>query len=76
MGLHVPVENKIARAVLSTDLKWEAGSLDIAPIILTEKQEKELNTHFSSSVTPSAIRSHELFLEQIAETYKDIKSQL
>ncbi len=32
--------------------------------------------HFSSSVTPSAIRSHELFLEQIAETDKDIESQL
>ena len=76
MGLHVPFANKIARAVLSTDLQWEAGSLDIAPIILTEEQEKELNMHFSSSVTPSAIRSHELFLEQIAETDKDIESQL
>jgi hypothetical protein len=76
MVLHVPFANKIARAVLSTDLQWEAGSLDIAPIILTEEQEKELNMHFSSSVTPSAIRSHELFLEQIAETDKDIESQL
>ena len=76
MGAHVTFANKIARAVLSTDLQWEAGSLDIAPIILTEEQEKELNMHFSSSVTPSAIRSHELFLEQIAETDKDIESQL
>ena len=36
MGLHVPFANKIARAVLSTDLQWEAGSLDIKQIILTE----------------------------------------
>ena len=76
MGLHVPFANKIAWSVLSEDLQWEAGSLDIAPIILTEEQEKELNMHFLSSATPSAIRSHELFLEQIAETDKDIESQL
>ena len=76
MGLHVPFANKIARAVLSTDLQWEAGSLDIGPIILTEEQEEELNVHFLSSATPTAIRSHELFLEQIAETDKDIESQL
>ncbi len=76
MGLHVPFANKIARAVLSTDLQWEAGSLDIGPIILTEEQEEELNVHFSSSATPTAIRSHELFLEQIAETDKDVESQL
>jgi len=76
MGLHVPFANKIARAALSTDLQWEAGSLDIGPIILTEEQEEELNVHFLSSATPTAIRSHELFLEQIAETDKDIESQL
>ena len=76
MGLHVPFANKIARYVLSTDLQWEAGSLAIAPIILTEEQEKELNMHFSSSATPSAIWSHELFLEKIAETDKDLESQL
>ena len=76
MGLHVQFANKIARAVLSTDLQWEAGSLDIGPIILTEEQEEELNVHFLSSATPTAIRSHELFLEQIAETDKDLESQL
>ncbi len=76
MGLNIQFANKIARAVLSTDLQWEAGSLDIGPIILTEEQEEELNVHFSSSATPTAIRSHELFLEQIAETDKDIESQL
>ena len=76
MGLHVAFANKMARAVLSTDLVWEAGSLDIDPIILTEEQEKELNMHFLSSVTPSAIRNHELLLEQIAETDKDLESQL
>ena len=27
MGAHVTFANKIARAVLSTDLQWEAGSL-------------------------------------------------
>ena len=76
MGLHVPFANKIARAVLSTDLQWEAGSLDIAPILLTEEQEEDLNMHFSSSATPAAIRSQELLLEQIAETDKDVESQL
>jgi hypothetical protein len=76
MGLHVPFANKISRAVLSADLQWEAGSLDIGPIILTEEQEEELNMHFLSSATPTAIRSHELFLEQIAETDKDLESQL
>ena len=76
MGLHVQFANKIARAVLSTDLQWEAGSLDIGPIVLNEEQEEELNVHFLSSATPTAIRSHELFLEQIAETDKDIESQL
>ncbi len=38
MGAHVTFANKISRAVLSTDLQWEAGSLDIATIILTEEQ--------------------------------------
>ena len=72
MGAHVTFGNKIARAVLSTDLQWEAGSLDIATIILTEEQEKELNMHFFSSATPAAIRSQELFLEQITETDNDL----
>ncbi len=76
MGLHITFANKIARAVLSTDLQWEAGSLDIATIILTEEKEKELNMHFLSSATPDAIRNQELFLEQIAETDKDLESKL
>ncbi len=76
MGAHVTFANKIAQAVLSKDLQWEAGSLDIATIILTEEQKKELNMHFLSSATPSAIRSHELFFEKSAETDKDIESQL
>jgi len=36
MGAHVRCVNKIAQVVLSTNLQWEAGSLDIVPIILTE----------------------------------------
>ncbi len=76
MGLHVTCSNKLSRAVLSANLQWEAGSLEIAPTILTEEQKEELNMHFSPSATPSAIRSHELFLEQIAETDKDVESQL
>ncbi len=76
MGLHVTFANKIARAVLSANLQWEAGSLYIAPIILTEEQEEELNLHFLSSATPAAIRSQELFLDQIAETDKDLESQI
>ena len=76
IGLHVPFANKIARAVQSAKLQWEAGSLDIAPIILTEEQEEELNMQFLSSATPDAIRNQELFLEQIAETDKDLESKL
>ena len=76
MGLHVTFANKIARAVLSANLQWEADSIEIAPIILTEEQEEELNMHFLSSATPAAIRSQELFLEQIAEADLDLESQL
>jgi len=76
MGLHVTFANKIARAVLSADLQWGAGSLEIAPIILTEVLKEELNMHFLSSATPTAIRSQEFFLEQIAETDNDLESQL
>jgi hypothetical protein len=76
MSRHVTFANKIARAVQSTKLQWEAGSLDIAPIILTEEQEEKFNMHFLSSATPDAIRNQELFLEQIAETDKDLESKL
>ena len=76
MGLHVTFANKISRAVLSTYLQWEAGSHDIATIMLTEEQEEELNMHFLSSASPAAIKRQELFLEQIAETDKDLESQL
>jgi len=76
MGAHVTFVNKIAQAVLSANLQWEAGYLDIAPIILTEEQEEELNMHFLSSANPAAIRSQELFLEQIAEADLDLESQL
>ena len=40
IGDHVTFANMIARAVLSANLQWEAGSLDISPIILTEEQEE------------------------------------
>ena len=76
MGLHKTFANKIARAVLSKNLQWESGSLDIETIILTEEQEEELDMHFLSSGTPAAIKSQESFLEQIAETDKDLESQL
>ncbi len=76
IGLHVPFANKILRAVLSANLQWEAGSLDIAPIKLTEEQEEDLNMQFLSSASPAAIRSQELFLEQISEKDNDLESQL
>ena len=76
MGAHVPFANKLARAVLSANLQWEAGSLDISPVTLTEEQEEDLNMHFTSSASPAAIRNQELFLEKIAETYNDFESQL
>ena len=46
MEAHIPFANKIAREVLSTNLQWEAGSLDIAPVTLTEEKEEDLNMHF------------------------------
>ena len=76
MGLHVTFANKIARAVVSANLQREACSLDIVPITLTEEQEEDLNMHFSSSASPAAIRSQELFLEQISEEDNDLVSQL
>ena len=76
MGALVPFENKIAQAVLSTNLQWEAGSLGTAPIKLTGKQEEDLTMHFLSSASPAAIRNQALFLEQIAETDNDLESQL
>ena len=76
MGLHVTFANKIAWAVLSANLQWEAGSLDISPVTLTEEQEEDLNMHFLSAASPAVIRNQELFLEQIAETDNDLESQL
>ena len=76
MGLHVTFANKIARAVLSANLQWEADSLDIAPVTLTGEQEEDLNMHFLSAASPAAIRNQELFLEQIEETDNDLESQL
>ena len=70
------VANKIAWAVLSADFQWEAVTLDIGSIILNEERKEELNMHFLSSATPAAIRSQELLLEQIAETDKDLESQI
>ena len=37
MGAHVTFANKIAQAVLSANLQWEAGSLDISPVTQTEE---------------------------------------
>ena len=78
MEAHAPFGNKIARAFLSANLQWEAGSLDISPVpvTLTEEQEEDLNMHLLSSASPAAIRNQELFLEQIAETDNDRESQL
>ena len=76
MGAHVLFANKIAQAVLLENLQWEAGSLDIAPVTLTKKQEEDLNMHFLFPYFQTAIRDQEFFLEQIAETDNDLESQL
>jgi hypothetical protein len=50
MLCHVPWANKIARAVLSSNIQWEAGSLEVLqPLLLTEAQTDYLESKFRST---------------------------
>ncbi len=45
---HVPWANKIARAILSSNVQWEAGSLEVLqPLLLTEAQTDDLELKFN-----------------------------
>ena len=65
MIAHVMFANKIARAVLSVNLQWKEGSVDIAKITLRKSQEEDLNMKFSRPSLEFAKRQQELFMEQI-----------
>jgi len=48
MLCHVPWANKIARAILSSNVQWEAGSLEVLqPLLLTEAQTDDLELKFN-----------------------------
>ncbi len=60
-------ENKIAQAVLSSNVQWVPGTFEVAEHKLTESQEEDLNMQVAAKTTPPhAIREQELFLQQIA----------
>jgi hypothetical protein len=67
MHCHVTWANKIARAILSSNVQWVAGSLEVLqPLLLTEAQTDDLESKFrSTSAIPVGI-DEELFMEQIA----------
>jgi hypothetical protein len=65
MHCHVTWANKIARAVLSSNVQWEAGSLEVLqPLLLSEAQTEDLESKFTPAI-PAAI-DEELLMEQIA----------
>jgi hypothetical protein len=64
---HVLYANKIARAVLSSNVQWVPGTFEVTEHKLTESQEEYLNTQVDAKITPPhAAREQELFLQQIA----------
>ncbi len=65
MHCHVTWGNKIAQAVLSSNVQWEAGSLEVLqPLLLSEAQTEDLESKFTPA-NPAAI-DEELLMEQIA----------
>ena len=67
MHCHVTWANKIARAILSLNVQWVAGSLEVLqPLLLTEAETDDLESKFrSTSAIPVGV-DEELFMEQIA----------
>jgi hypothetical protein len=64
---HVLFANKIARAVLSSNVQWVPGTFEVTEHKLTTSQEEDSNTQVDAKITPShAVREQELFLQQIA----------
>jgi hypothetical protein len=64
---HVLYANKIARAVLSSNVQWVPGTFEVTEHKLTESQEEDLNRQVDAKIAPAhAVREQELFLQQIA----------
>ena len=64
---HVLYANKIARAVLSSNVQWVPGTFEVTEHKLTESQEEDLNRQVDAKIAPThAVREQELFLQQIA----------
>ena len=64
---HVLYANKIARAVLSSNVQWVPGTFEVTKHKLTESQEDDLNRQVDAKIAPThAVREQELFLQQIA----------
>jgi hypothetical protein len=76
MIAHMTFANKIARAVLSANLQWKKGSVDIAEITLSKSQEEDLNMKFSRPSFEFADRQQELFMEQIAAVDDELECLL
>ena len=64
---HVLYANKIAQAVLSSNVQWVPGTFEVTEHKLTESQEEDLNRQVDAKIAPAhAVREQELFLQQIA----------
>jgi hypothetical protein len=64
MLCHVPWANKIARVVLSSNVQWEAGSLEVLrPLLLTEAQTDDLESKFRSTPAIPVAIDEELLME-------------
>jgi len=67
VSAHVLYANKIARAVLSSNVQWVPGTFEVTEHKLTESQEEDLNRQVDAKIAPThAVREQELFLQQIA----------
>jgi hypothetical protein len=64
---HVLYANKIARAVLSSNVQWVPGTFEVTKHKLTKSQEEDLNRQVDAKIAPThAVKEQELFLQQIA----------
>jgi hypothetical protein len=67
--------NKIAQAVLSSNVQWVPGMFEVMSHTLTESKEEDLNTQVAAKITPpSAVREQELFLQQISACNDELES--
>jgi hypothetical protein len=77
VSAHVLFANKIARAVLSSNVQWVPGTFEVMSHTLTESQEEDLSMQVAAKITPpsaAAVMEQELFLQQIAAYNDDLES--